>query len=263
MPKIIRLLEKLAAFLGKPFTWIVRLNGRAKRVAAILMVIVTFLAAFTASIRGISWLWVSLTNFGTESVEIVDIRFTGNEALDIKLTNTGEDTVFFKEANLRVKKRWTLVPPYYYNPDPRDCEQVASVYAASSHKYEMLISAQNNPPSIALSQVIESNNVDRFTISLNPEIEETSLEADYVYLAALSLTRDSDDKVLFSQDLLFTYRFDTGQTSTARSYQPGDCWLVGNNAAQLKAENKKAISQIQHIQARRDPDLGQLSQRIQ
>lgn len=231
----------------------------SKKVIVMIMGVAGATATAIGAMSDVSSLGVNIINPGAKDVEIVDIGFGG--ALDLKLENAGDDPVFFKRADLQVEKIWTLVPPYYYNRDLEDCHKSEAVFMAPSFDYEVSIPTQGAPytATTALSQSIKPNETDRFTITPIPDSGETDMEADYIYLMSLSLVYGSDDSVLSSQDLLVA----EGLTDDSRSYQPGDCWLAENNAAQLEADNKQALSEIKNVQAKEDPYLEHLYQQIQ
>jgi hypothetical protein len=81
----------------------------------------------------------------TSQVAFVDVSFIetsedSSEVLDIKLSNSGEKTAFVKQANLEVKKRWTMIRPYrHVGPE------VGGVVAVSQN-YEMKVPMSRTPP---------------------------------------------------------------------------------------------------------------------
>jgi hypothetical protein len=196
------------------------------------------------------------------STELVDVGFTTEgafEALDFKVTNSTDDPIFIKRADLRVKKIlkkiWYLIPPYHEN---NNC---LHEYMPSSHTYDIKLPSDGAPYTVSkdLSQSINPNKNDRFKIAVKPDPRESQWVQgyDYVFLISVSLVYGEGNNILARKDVLLA---DSGNGLGA--YRPGPCVSAGVDAESLKKQNARTMAKIERIEVPRNKLLHWISQDI-
>jgi hypothetical protein len=113
--------------------------------------------------------------------------------VDIELRNTGRKVAYLKEANVNVEKTWKLQSNIF----PR--------YVGSSHNYDVLLAPTGAPYTKTkdLEQEVIPDKGDRFTFTIGldpPRIDPGNIQ--YVFLVALDLIYDEDNKIVSSKKLL-------------------------------------------------------------
>jgi hypothetical protein len=126
-------------------------------------------------------------------LRLVDIQATGelSPTFDIKVRNTGESIAFLKRVDIEVIKKWYMGP---------DKVTPLCVYGDVSQEYLVKLPLNADVPytvSHTISQVVEPNQVDRFTITI-----ANNCTMD-VLLMKLHIIYDEDDKVVTTRQVLY------------------------------------------------------------
>jgi hypothetical protein len=196
------------------------------------------------------------------STELADVGFTTVEdaytALDIKVTNSREDPIFIKRADLRVKKIWTLTPTYRF-----DGQKCGAAFMGPSHTYDVKLPLDGAPYTISesLSQGIGPNENDRFIISLHPGemLPPGETRFTYVFLMTVSLVYGGASNVLSSKDVLLAAE---SPGLAGKSYGPDTCLSAEDNLERLETQNARTMAEIERIEAPRNDYLEEISQAI-
>jgi hypothetical protein len=168
-------------------------------------------------------------------IDIVDDKKDQFPQLDIKIRNIGNRITVLKRAEIHVIRTWMLLNPW----KPRAMR--------ISCNYDVILPFQYpNIEIISLSQAIDPNDVDRFTITLGTD--QGPGPNKYVYLLNLLLLYDGDNKILQTQDMLILSR------------RPSKILGAHTHPTRMeycKENNKKVLSEIKIINAIKSETLTQ------
>jgi hypothetical protein len=244
-------------------SWFNNLSG-PKKAATIVVAVATGIGAVVGAINGSLDLYEELTERSSAAnpLKLIDVGFTTvkqDPALDIKLTNVGEDPVIIKRADVRVKKIWTLRPPYFF--DEKKCGATA---LASSYNYEIALPTKGAPYTVSenLSQSVGPSKSDRFTITLGRTNPKESLQQDLVFLMTVSLIYGEDDKTLLSKDVLYADPNEYGAWAYRPSGPTEFCMSAEGDFDKVKVHNEETMAEIQRIEAPSNAYLNNLSEKI-
>jgi hypothetical protein len=243
-------------------SWIGNLSG-PKKVATAVVAIAAGVTAVIGAITGPMDLQERLAarSEAANPLELVDVAFTPVEqqanngpgkgvvpALDFRVQNNGDNPVVIKRADLRVKKIWTLKPPYTLKPG------CAGGALLPSYNYDAKLTPNGAPYTVTVPVIfqVKPSEADRFTISLKVDERKASSGEDYVFLIAASLVYGSDDKVVSNQDVLYGKLHHDQNSYSYRKWN--ECWGPRNGSgepgvAELTKQNQQAITDIRDIEA--------------
>lgn len=119
--------------------------------------------------------------------------------LDIKVRNTSRSTAFITTLILEIEKVWTFQG---YIP-----EYLCSGYVDSSYTYlaDLPVQEESNTISIKLSQSVDPNGVDRFSVALIPEIPIYNDDDFIFWVFLINAKIESNDSEItaFQEQILF------------------------------------------------------------
>lgn len=169
----------------------------------------------------------------------------GPSQVDVKLRNISDQVAFLKRADVKVEKVWRLewIPGNFAGELP-------------TWNYDIALPRSGEPftTTFNISQSIDPNAVDRFTLTIGSEgaIETSVL---YVYQLTIDLIYDEDDKVVSTGQMLIT------------SASVGPSWLTncemfdsqskeyGDTCRDLKSSSLELLNEINAVEAVRSPVL--------
>jgi hypothetical protein len=127
-------------------------------------------------------------------VQLVEARIVDTDKfpkVDIKLRNSGTGVAFLKGANIRVNRVWRFEPV------------AAPAEVPVSWNYDVLLAPVDSPymKTVPISQSIEPDGVDRFTITLGVDAKPTM--DVFVYQVAIELRYNEDERIVRTGDLLY------------------------------------------------------------
>jgi hypothetical protein len=191
-------------------------------------------------------------------LQIVDVGFVEPELgplgdvdhrypqLDVKLRNTGGSVAFLKRATFRVTQAWKIDWPQPQGAGP----------GHPTWDYDVDFPKTSDPFTVShnLSQIIDPNGIDRFTVTLGEEGEQ-EVTTTYVYLMTIDLIHDEDSKVVSTRNILvmlpplyWTWNMDCAKWFSSNASSLQECQSILD-------QGKTAMKQISSIDAVRDPLL--------
>jgi hypothetical protein len=265
--------------------WFGNLSG-PKKIATTVVAIAAGVSAILGAITGVIELQDRLAarSEAADPLQLVDAGFTevkieptnipeeyvdnycseGSEcfvpALDFKLANSGEDPIIIERADLRTKKIWTFKAPYVLDAG------CAGAALEPSFNYKASLPTEGAPYTVpvSLSQSLEPNQLDRFTITPRRDESTARPREDYVFLLSVSLVYgvDESDKVMETQEFLYgELDQDAGMMYSYRD--SGECYIAKKDlekaeVTRLTMQNKRAAADIRGIKAESNASLGDL-----
>lgn len=169
-------------------------------------------------------------------IDIVDDKKDQFPQLDIKIRNIGDRIAVLKRAEIHVIRTWVLLNPWRPRAVRISCN------------YNVILPFQYpNIEIISLSQAIDPNDVDRFTLTLGSD--QGPGPNKYVYQLYLLLLYDGDNKTIQTQDMLILSR-SPSKILGARKHP--------NRMEYCKEYNKKVLAEIKSINAIKSETLTQI-----
>jgi hypothetical protein len=174
-------------------------------------------------------------------LELVDIQIVDDKRdqfpqLDVKVRNVGHRIAVLKSAEIRVSKTWTLLNPSRTRAIPVSCN------------YDIILPLRYpNLQTVSLSQAIDPNDVDRFTITLGNDLGRGPNK--YVYQLNILFVYDGDNKTIKTKDMLILSR------------RPSK--ILGAHTHPTRMEhcrehNKKVLEELMNIEAIKSETLTQI-----
>jgi hypothetical protein len=226
-------------------------------IAAAATIIAALIAGFFALLSPITSAIVQ-SRSSDATVELVDVsvRDSADKAtttLDIKVRNTGEEVALVKEATLGVKKVWEL----------RTGNRGTGGFLPSSHNYDVRLSTSGAPytKTAKLSQSIEPNEVDRFTITLNLK-RGADPNKTHAFLMTLELVSNEDAEITSSRNLLFVPWLPWDMKDYAPETPGEQDFGAADDSRAIRAHNKQVADEISGIDGVKSRRLEQLVRHI-
>lgn len=252
--------------------WFGNLSG-PKKVAAVVVAVATGVSAVVGAVNGSIALYEKLaeSSRAANPLGLVDVGFTqvrqkeacrgfGGEcsvpAVDFKVANSGEDPVIIERADVRVKKIWTFKAPYINVGCP-------GMPMLSSFNYKVKLPTKGAPYTVStnLSQSIEPNGTDRFTITPHIAARTAKGGEDYVFLVAMSLIYGVENSVVTSPDVLYG-AYEPEQSVGYAYHDYASCLKPREGIDRITMKNKQALAEIRRIEAPRNESLDDLLKEV-
>lgn len=160
--------------------------------------------------------------------------------LDVKLRNIGGQVAFLKRIDFHVDKVWTIRHPATFSATPISCD------------YHVLLPIKESSyiKSVEVSQAIESNSVDRFSITIaNDELADAVL---YIYRLRLTLVYNENDGKTESDWLFVT---------SHRPAEIGGIFSFGN-MPEFAQQNNKVVNEIADLGGKKTETLERILQKF-
>jgi hypothetical protein len=163
--------------------------------------------------------------------------------LDFKLRNSGKEVAFIKRAEIRVEQNWTLHWP------------TAGGAAPPSWNYDLVLPTTGAPyvASVDLSQTVDPNGVDRFTITVSPD-EHITPFADYIYSMEVKLIYDEDNKEVSTGPLVYMVGYPKWFNKLERPSGELPSTVPGSWKQQYD-ENREIAEEISKVEGKRNERL--------
>jgi hypothetical protein len=258
----------IRTLFNKISMWFGNLSG-PKKVAAVVVAVATGVSAVVGAVNASIALYEKLgeRSRAANPLELVDVGFTqvrqkGDSfaAIDFKVANLGESPVIIERADMRVEKIWTLKAPYVSNPN----EPCYGAGLLPSFNYDVELPTKGAPYRVptSLSQTIEPNGTDRFTITLQRKERTAKSGEDYVFLVTASLIYGVENNVVTSPDVLYGEN-EVERAGALYSYdRGGGCYVPKQDTDRITKQNKRAVAEIRRIEAPRNEALEDLLQKV-
>jgi len=260
--------------------WFGNLSG-PKKVAAVVVALATGVSAIVGAVNGSIALYEKLgeRSRAANPLELVDVGFTqvrqkGDSfaAMDLKVANLGESPVIIERADMRVEKIWTFKAPYVSNPNepcfgaglPPSFNYDVKLPMPPSFNYDVKLPTKGAPYRVrtSLSQSIEPNGTDRFTITLQRKERTAKSGEDYVFLVMASLIYGVENNVVTSPDVLYGKNEVEGDGAPYSYDRGGGCYVPKEGIDRITRQNKRAVAEIRRIEAPRNEALEDLLQKV-
>jgi hypothetical protein len=192
-------------------------------------------------------------------LEVVDASFEESAeatSLDIKVRNAGEKVAYLKEANFNVERTWELWSTIF----------PARVPVSGNNDVALTVAGTPYTRSVELSQSIEPNQVDRFTLTLtlNDRARAHSEKTIYVFLTTVDVVYDKDDKFASTEKLLFVRELPWQQAqSGVKTYFPSEVPGPVDRHQEpyfkaIRAHNVEVVDEIIRIEGTKSRSLREL-----
>ncbi len=181
----------------------------------------------------------------SNEIELVDVFFSDNNTIDVKIRNLSKSVIFFKRVKFVVKNVW------YIWPFDGIC-----LHIPSSATYDVELPSKNVPyqKEIYISQAIKPNDVDRFSFKLD-------VDGDYIYLFTMRFACNKDNWSLYSGNILLFIKNKTSfynYASPLNQYKKIDSRYACNIY-----NNKKALDALRNIKVRCSSGVNNIKRYIQ